>query len=92
MCIKRKISSCQLHYILQQIFNLIDQIQIFNLIDQIIEVIILHTFREGNKVVDCLSNLGYDGITNFTLNPSTTIVQYKDLQKLITNELVDYHQ
>ena len=73
-------SSWQLQYILQQIWILTDQTS---------EVIISYTLGEGIKVTDCLSNLGCDGITNFTLQPTIIIEQYKDLHMLITHELVD---
>ena len=82
-CIKKNSSSWQLKYVLQKIWNIIDYFH---------EVILSHTYREGNRVSDYLSNLGCNGITNFTLQPSASIEHYKDLQKLISNEIVDYQQ
>lgn len=63
-CIKRQSSPWQLKYVLQKIWNIIDQFH---------EVALSHTYREGNRVADYLSNLGCSGITNFIVQPSTFI-------------------
>ena len=76
-CIKRQSSSWKLKDVLQQIQNIIDQFQ---------EVKVSCTYREGNRVVDYLSNLRCNGIITFTLNTSTFMEHYKDLQKLMATD------
>ena len=46
-----------------------------------------HTYHEGNKVVDFLSNLGCAGVTTSTLHPSLFIEEYMVLQNLIQDDL-----
>ena len=59
-CIHRTIFSWKLKYIL---------IQIWRLLDECMDVCISHTYREGKQVADFLSNLGCDGLLDFTLYP-----------------------
>ena len=77
-CIDSHIISWKLKYVLNQIWRLLDEY---------LAVFISHTYRDGNKVADFLSNLGCDGVTVSTFHPLPFIEQHKALKNLIQDDM-----
>ena len=76
--IYRHILSWKLKYVLNQIWRLLDEC---------LEVFLSHTFREGNKVADFLSNLGCEGVSVSTFQLMPFIEQHKVLKNLIHDDI-----
>ena len=52
-CIKHHVYNWSIQYILHQVWSLLDSIS---------ECYIMHTYREGNLLANCLANLGTNGV------------------------------
>ena len=61
--------------------------QIWRLLDECKDVYILHTYLEGNQVVDYLSNLGCDGLVVSSLHPLPIIEKHVVLKNLIQEDM-----
>ena len=77
-CIYRRIISWKLKYVLNQIWRLLHEC---------LEVFLSHTFCEGSKVADYLSNLGCDGVNISTFQTMPFIEQHKALKYLIHDDM-----
>ena len=59
-----------------------------SLLDSILECYIMHTYREGNLLANCLANLGADGVYINSLLSPLNLLDLPNLVNIMTKEYV----
>ena len=78
-CIKRHVCNWSIQYILHQVWSLLDSIS---------ECCIMHTYREGNLLADCLANLDTDVVYINSLLSPLNLLDLPNLVNIMTKEYV----
>ena len=78
-CIKRHVYNWSIQYILHQVWSLLDSIS---------ECYIIHTYREGNLLANCLANLGTDKVYINSLLSPLNLLDLPNLVNIMTKEYV----
>ena len=77
--IKHHVCNWSIQYILHQVWSLLDSIS---------ECYIMHTYREGNLLADCLANLGINGVHINTFLSPLNLLDLPNLVNIMTKEYV----
>ena len=77
VCINRHVCDWSIQYILHQVWPLLDSIS---------KCYIMHTYREGNLLADCLANLGTDGVYINSLLSPFNLLNLPNLVNIMTKE------
>lgn len=78
-CIQRKTLNWRINYVLRQVWSLLDSFEAFH---------ISHTYREGNKMVDILANMGCDDLQVESIKDDHELKDFPQFKKNVEQDFM----